>query len=138
MSESLPISIQFPIHWGELDVLGHVNHARFAVWLESARMRLFETVGLVWDGKPTHGPILARLEVDYVAPVHFPAIIDVRVGVSKIGRTSFVLEYELYSTEGGSSFLAAKSKSVIVIYNYQDACSEPIPDDIRQALENLS
>ena len=137
MSESLPIRVQFPIHWGELDVLGHVNHARFAVWLESARMQLFEDVGLIWDGKPTHGPILARLEVDYLAPVHFPAEIEVCVGVHKIGRSSFVLDYELYSTEGESRFLAAKSKSVIVIYNYQPARSEPIPDDIREALAKL-
>ena len=137
MSESLPIRVQFPIHWGELDVLGHVNHARFAVWLESARMKLFEEVGLVWAGKPTHGPILARLEVDYIAPVHFPANIEVGVGVNRIGNTSFVLDYEVYATENESRFIAAKSKSVIVIYNYQTAKSDVIPDQIREALSNL-
>lgn len=131
------VTVEFPIHWGELDALGHVNHTRFLVWMESARMALFERVGLVWDGQPSHGPILARIEVDYLAPVHFPANIRVGAWVSRIGNTSFVINYDVHASNGQSETLVARGTSVIVTYDYTEGRKCVLPDDLRSGLERL-
>ena len=59
------------MHWGEMDALGHANHTRFLVWMESARIELFQSIGLL-DHK-TIGPILADVQVSYRKPIHYPA-----------------------------------------------------------------
>ena len=131
------VIVEFPIHWGELDALGHVNHTRFLVWMESARMALFERVGLVWDGQPSHGPILARIEVDYLAPVHFPAGISVSAWVGRIGNTSFVINYDVRASSEQSETLVARGTSVIVTYDYLARQKCEIPDSVRAGLQLL-
>ena len=120
-----------PVQWGDLDALGHVNHTRFLVWMETARMTLFERVGLHWKNQPDMGPILARAEVDYHAPVHFPAVILATVGVSRIGRTSFVLDYSLTDS---SSTPVATGRTVIVLYDYREGKTVEIPNELRTKL----
>ena len=137
MNTKYPISVEFPVHWGELDALGHVNHARFLVWMESARMAFFETVGLHWQNQPTQGPILANLEVNYRAPVNYPAQICCRVGVGRIGTTSFLLEYVI-EVVGESENMVADGRTIIVLYDYERGMKTAIPDQMRAILENLN
>ena len=54
--------IYFSTHWGEMDALGHINHTRYLVWMETARIELFRAVGLLEH--PDIGPILANINVD--------------------------------------------------------------------------
>ena len=131
-----PITIEFPVHWSDLDALGHVNHARFLTWMESARIALFEQVGLAWKNQPTHGPILANLNVDYRAPVHYPSMIVCGVRVQRIGNTSFVLEYGVAQSKSLDEFVAVGT-SVIVLYDYQAATTVPIPQQLRSELSGI-
>ena len=70
--------------------LGHVNHTRFLVDGER-QIALFEQIGLC--RQPEVGPILANINVDYLAPVHHPATIVCGTRVTGLGNTSFTLEY---------------------------------------------
>jgi acyl-CoA thioester hydrolase len=38
--------VSFDIHWGEMDALGHVNNIRYIAWFETARIALFERLGM--------------------------------------------------------------------------------------------
>ena len=91
-----PFTVCFPVHWGDMDALGHVNHTRHLVWMETARIKLFDEIGLDWRAESTPGPILANLNVDYLAPVHFPARVECGLRTSRIGNTSFVIDYGVY------------------------------------------
>ena len=64
-----------PCHGGALDALGHVNNARFFSWFESARIALFERIGVATSGPSEVGPILATTTCDFLRPVVFPATV---------------------------------------------------------------
>ena len=113
-----------------MDALGHVNHTRYLVWMETARIELFRAVGLL--DIPNIGPILANINVDYHLPVHHPADLWCDVYVHRIGGKSFTLNYTM--GHKGAEESVVEGTTVIVVYNYQNKSSVVIPDNVRAAL----
>ena len=131
-----PVKVEFPVHWGEMDALGHVNHTRFLVWMETARIVLFEQIGLMAQGQPEVGPILANINVDYLAPVHHPATLVCGTRVTGLGNTSFTLEYGVSHVDT-PDILVARASSVIVLVNYVEGRKVALSQHLRDALEAL-
>ena len=129
----LPLVVKFPIHWGEMDALGHVNNARFFTWLETARIALLERIGVLADKPRDVGPILATIQCDFLRPVVYPATIVVRAGVTAIGRTSITMAYEIVR-EDAPAELCARATSVVVLVDYRTMAKVPVSDDIRAAI----
>lgn len=134
--DGYPVTIRFPMHWGEMDALGHANNARFFTWFESARIALFERLAM-GAGRPVGiGPVLKSTRCEYLAPVVYPAEIVIGVRVSRIGRTSLTTEYAAARAETPDA-PAALGEGVVVLVDYGTMKPVPIPDDVREALEKL-
>ena len=88
-----PVTVSFPVHWAEMDAMGHVNHARYFTWFESARIALFARIGVAADKPRDVGPILAMASCDFIRPVVYPATVVVGSRILKVGRTSITMEY---------------------------------------------
>ena len=134
--DTYPITVSFPVHWGEMDALGHVNHTRYAVWMETARIILFERIGLVASGQSDVGPILANLNINYRAPVQYPATCECGVRISRIGNRSFTMEYAVVEAKDKTR-VVADATSVVVLYNYREETTVKISDDMKAAMEAL-
>src|SRR5687768_16581164 len=106
-SSSWPVVVRFPVHWGEMDALGHVKNTRFFAWFESARIALFARAGVTMGDV---GPILATASCDFLAPVRYPADVEVGARVPRVGNTSFVIEYEAFADAAP----CARGSSVVV------------------------
>lgn len=132
-----PVVARFPTHWGEMDALGHVNNARYFTWFESARMALFERVGLASTGTPEIGPILAHASCDFLAPVRHPAEIIVGARIAKLGNSSFTMEYAAAEASAPDTPVA-RGTGVVVLIDYRTGEKLPIPSDLRTALSELS
>ncbi len=130
-----PVTIEFPLHWGEMDSLGHVNNTRYFVWFESARMALFERIGLQSSGTPEVGPILAHTSCDFRYPVVYPAQIEVGTRIGRLGTTSFTMEYRVEVR--GRAEAVAEGEGVIVLIDYRTGRKVPLPDRIRAKLSGL-
>lgn len=121
------------VRWGEMDALGHVNNIRYLGWLESSRIALFEGLGMkTLPGEPV-GPLLARLEIDYLEPVVYPAKVTVGVRAEKIGNTSITFAQEIWHA-GAPERLVARSRSVVVLVTYATGSKVRVPDEVRRAL----
>jgi acyl-CoA thioester hydrolase len=131
-----PVSIEFDIHWAEMDAFGHVNNARFFTWFESARVAYFAKIGLRMDVPSEVGPIVAHIGCDYLSPVVFPARLVCAARVPKIGNTSFSMDYALWHS-GAPSDLLARGESVIVTMNYSTMQKVRVPDELRRAIGEL-
>lgn len=131
-----PVVVTFPVHWGEMDALGHVNHARFLTWLETARIELCAKIGVFADGVRGVGPILANVSCDYLRPVQFPAIVSAGVRVRAIGRTSLTMEYAVW-LEGAPESPVARATTVVVLIDYATMAKVPVSDDVRAAIAAL-
>jgi acyl-CoA thioester hydrolase len=129
-----PLTLTVPVAWGDMDSFGHVNNAVYHRWLESARVEIFRRIGLLDRMERERvGPILARTEIDYRAPVKWPDTVRVEVGVEKVGRSSFVLAYRVTS-EGHGGAVVAEAKTTIVHLDYNRGVAVPLDDELRGRL----
>ena len=131
-----PVTIRQPVAWGELDRFGHVNHTIFLRWLENVRIAWFERVGLAASIADNRlGPILARVECDYRAPVNFPDVIWANVRCTKLGRSSLSLQSEVWSEQRRA--IVAEGAVIVVVIDFSTQRSTPIPEAVRAAIQAL-
>lgn len=119
-----------PVRFGDTDAMAHVNNAKFATYLEDARVGFFTHASGTLVG--LHGMILARQEIDFVRPVLF-GVGPVRTSawVEHIGTKSFRMGYSM--EQNGE--VVARATSVQVGYDYATGKSRALTDAERGALE---
>jgi len=126
------------VRFRDCDPLGHANNAVFLTYLEQARFTLWRAQ-LNFMAKPAaeggrRGPgfILARAEIDFRAQVRYGDEIEVRIGLTGFGRSSFSYEYELVNI--GTEAVVATAKTVQVWFDYDTNRPVPLPEDLRVTL----
>lgn len=136
-----PVVVTFPVQWGEMDALGHVNNARFFAWFESARIALFQRIGVMADGRRDVGrdlgPILATTSCDFIRPVQYPCTVSIGARVAAVGRTSVTMEYAAW-LEGRPHEPCAKGASVAVLVDYATMQKVPVPAEVRARIDALA
>jgi acyl-CoA thioester hydrolase len=118
------------VRFRDCDAMGHVNHAVYFTYMEQCRLTFWREV--TGTASPHTRVIIARAECDYRAPAHFGDELEVRLKVGAIGRSSFVLEYEIVPVGGDA--LVATGKTVLVSYDYAAGESMPLPEAARALL----
>jgi acyl-CoA thioester hydrolase len=129
-----PFSHRLEVRFRDCDSMGHVNNAVYLTYLEQARFAHWRSlwgVGTPQVPAGMPGVILARVECDYQRPAKYGDLLDVRLTVRELGRTSFKYEYEIVDEEGRTVVTA---KTVQVMYDYAAEKPVPIPDAIRALL----
>jgi acyl-CoA thioester hydrolase len=86
--------------WRDLDAFGHVNNSNFLTYLEEARIRWFETFDGQWVNDAI-APLLAAVQLNYRAPIDYPASIIVELFAERIGTTSLTVGHRIRSANGG-------------------------------------
>jgi acyl-CoA thioester hydrolase len=113
------------VRFRDVDALGHVNNAVFLTYLEEARIAY-----LVPLGAEAANMILARVEIDFRAPLRMGDELEIGVRPSTVGTKSFELEYEVRSGDT----VAAEAKTVLVSFDYESGRSVELPQAWREAL----
>jgi acyl-CoA thioester hydrolase len=113
------------VRFRDVDALGHVNNAVFLTYLEEARIGY-----LLPFGADVTNMILARVEIDFKAPLRTGDEIEIGVRPSGVGTKSFELAYEVRRGET----VAAQAKTVLVSYDYETGRPVEVPDSWREAL----
>jgi acyl-CoA thioester hydrolase len=128
-------SHRIEVRFRDCDPLGHVNNAAYLTYLEQARLFYWRSM---WGfgseaAAALPGVIMARAEIDYKRPAKYGQLLDVRIGLAGIGRTSFTYDYEVVDEAGE---VVAAARTVQVMYDYAAATPVPIPADIRAKITN--
>jgi acyl-CoA thioester hydrolase len=127
-------SHRLEVRFRDCDAMGHTNNAVYLTYLEQARFSHWRSL---WGFGNPHTPpdlpgvILARAEVDYKRPTRYGDVLEVRLTVAEIGRTSFRYEYEIVDEQGRAVLTA---KTVQVMYDYAAERPVVIPERIRTLL----
>ncbi len=129
-----PVSIAFPVVWGEMDAFQHVNNVVYARWAESGRIAYFERLRLM-EREGGVGPILAKLSIDYRRPVTYPDRILLDTTVKRIGNSSFTVGSRIRSDVQGIE--VATDEEVIVLFDYRAATPTPVDERLRAAIAAL-
>ncbi|PUF89290.1 MULTISPECIES: thioesterase family protein [unclassified Geobacillus] len=123
------------IRFCETDALGHVSNTSYFIYLEEARIRMFEELGSGSDLKGWRF-ILASTKCDFINQAFFGQRLKIETNVSKIGNKSFQLVHRILDEKTGT--LIALGESTVVYFNFETQKSEPIPDDLRKQLEQYT
>jgi acyl-CoA thioester hydrolase len=117
------------VRFRDLDAMGHVNNAVFLTYIESARVAYLQDLGAAATLQEM-SIIVARIEIDFRAPVGFGDEVQIAVHASRFGAKSFDLEYVLRVGDT----VVAEAKSVLVSYDYSKGEAVALPDEWREKL----
>ncbi|HLJ64547.1 MAG TPA: thioesterase family protein [Stellaceae bacterium] len=118
------------LRFGDTDGQGHINNAVYATFCESGRVSLFHNEGRGLLAPGTNF-VIARIELDYRAELHYPGRVDIGTSVLGLGRTSFRLGHAVFKGE----LCAATALSVGVVIDDRTRKSTPLPEKLRTWLE---
>ena len=90
---------QFPIRWGDMDALGHVNNTVYFRYFEQARLEWFEQSGFGSSISEGQGMVIVDNHAEYLRPVVYPSKVTVDMYGHTPGNSSFISTY-LLSVDG--------------------------------------
>jgi len=126
MSDGWLIRVRLTVRFRDCDPYGHVNNAVYLTYLENSRFAL-------WKAQGVRGVILARAEVDYLAQARYGDVLEVRVKLEGLGRSSFRYLYEVVDVTTGQQVLAART--VQVHFNYETNTTVEMTPEFRTKLQ---
>ncbi len=122
--------IKIQVRYRDLDTYGHVNNAVYLTYFEMARVGAFLDL---LKRKSDIRFVIAHASIDFIRPATLAQELIVCTWVSKIGTTSFVLEYEIKNQVGD---LVARGSTVQVTIDAEGR-KEKISDTLKAHLETL-
>lgn len=132
-------STKMKVRFGDCDMFGRLNNAKYITYIEQARVDYFKDFPGINFQAPQesvkHSMILAKVSCDYKSPAYMDEDIHVKIRTSKLGRSSFEMEYELVEEKTGR--VIATALTVGVMYDYEAKKTCPIPEDFRKKFSEI-
>jgi acyl-CoA thioester hydrolase len=109
--EDFPYRLTDNVRFADLDANQHVNNAVYATYFETGRVTLMKdrSLGMMPDGLAW---IMVRLDIHFRAELRWPGVIELGLGVSKLGRTSVTFDQVVFSQ--GRCVASARSITVLI------------------------
>ena len=127
--------VDIRVRWNDCDPYGHVNHATYLAYFETARIEAMSTAG--WSMSRLSGlgllVVVANLEARFLRPAEFDDHLIVTTGITKIARASSVWTQMIH--RGEERIATARVVGATI-----DAAGRPrrSPAGLQEALQALS
>ncbi|MBR9865957.1 MAG: acyl-CoA thioesterase [Oceanospirillales bacterium] len=132
LNRTLLHECEIAVRWGDMDAYGHVNNALYMRYLEEARVQFLASIGADMSGNGTD-PVIINVGCTFLRPVSYPATVIIKSYVGEIGRSSFMVWYEVSTTDNPDQ-LCSEGYSKVVWMDHQTGRSVPLPEMIRNAI----
>ena len=126
----MKFSVELPVQFRDIDVMGHVNHATYFQYMETARVELARSLGQVTRGFRSNF-ILASARCEFKKPIIDERRITVTVWASRIGDGSWDLDY---SIRGPGRVEYAVGRTTQVAYDYKTRSVVQISGKLKREL----
>lgn len=130
--DSFKYRTDIELRFADIDMLGHVNNATYFTYLEMARAKYWQQA-INWDWVQT-GIVIGKASIEYIKPIYLHDNVCIYVKTTRIGNTSFDLEYLVVKKDKGNEVVCSKGKTVCIAFDYQSKKSTPIPDKEKQKM----
>ena len=122
-----------PIHWGDMDAMGHVNNTVYFRYLETIRIDWFRTIDC--DLNPQgEGPVIVNAFCNFHRQLEFPGDVLAVMSVSDPGRSSFESWCTLSRTDDPDTVYASGGATTVWV-DFPNQKSAPLPERMRRHLE---
>jgi acyl-CoA thioester hydrolase len=127
------VRIELPVQFRDIDRMGHVNHAVYLQYMETARVELARRLGMIRDVSSSSF-IVAMAHCEYKKPIRDEPRVTVSCWVSRIGDRSWDLDYTV--SAGGVEF--AIGRTTQVGYDYDKRSTVRISEKLRKSLDKYA
>jgi acyl-CoA thioester hydrolase len=125
---TVPIAVTFR----DVDAMGHTNNAVYLTWFECGRIGYWKAIRGDHANYADVPFVLARTEIDFLAPTFAGEHLSVGTRVTRLGTRSFDMQYRIERRDDG--LLVARGHSVQVMYDYGARTTTPMEPEFRAAL----
>ena len=122
-------SMTFPIRWGDMDAMGHVNNTVYFRYLEIVRIEWMRAIGCEPDPRG-EGPVIVNAFCNFHKQLEYPGDVLATLFVSDPGRSSFESWCTLSRSDDPDT-LYASGGATIVWVNFPMQKSKPLPERMR-------
>jgi acyl-CoA thioester hydrolase len=130
-----PLILNLRIDWSEMDLFGHVNNVAYFKYIQSARVNMWEKLGLSQMFREEKiGAILASSSCNFISPLHYPGNITIQSGVDSIGNTSFVILHRILNEKG---ITAAEARDVVVLFDFKANKKVVVGEEMRSRIATM-
>lgn len=119
------------VRFRDLDPMGHAHHSLPLIYWEEARAAYWREVA-GRESVETIDYVMGEFRLRFHARIHFPSRLRAGVRTTRIGGSSFEMEYGLWDREGT---LLSSGSSTQVLFDYDAGRSKPVEGDTRRRLE---
>ncbi|MCI0704585.1 MAG: acyl-CoA thioesterase [Planctomycetia bacterium] len=133
---AFPIVIEFDVGWSDMDSFEHVSNLEYFRFFQDARIDYLSRVGwMTAKHELGLGPIVKSANATFRKPVKYPDHVWVGVRAVEIQADRVSFEHKLVSKAWDA--VACEGIAVIVNYDYRNERKAPLPEAVRQAIEEL-
>ena len=134
--DGMPVVVEFPVAWRDMDAFGHVNNTQYLRWFEDGRIAYFDAIGIA-DAMKDHGvgPILASTSCRFRIPLTYPDSVRIGTSVTALEDGRFTMRYVVWSTHHAA--VAAEGEGQVVAFDYANGVKATWPAELRTRIEEL-
>ena len=126
-----PVVIEEKVRFSDTDRQGHVNNVCFSFFLESGRAAIvLEDPSLL---EPDCFFVIVTTTIDFLGELHFPGVVTIANGISKIGGSSITVRQALFQ----DGRCASVSYSTMAQVNTKKRAAQPLSDRARAVFETV-
>jgi acyl-CoA thioester hydrolase len=126
----------FPIFWGDMDALGHVNNVTYFRYMEQARVAFFEKLVPRDEMWKKTGIVVVHASCDFRRALVYPGDVEVSLFVEPPRRSSVNTLYEMRLA--GDTHTYAEGSAVVVFIDGATQRAIAIPPEVRSRLESMA
>ncbi|MGA8941269.1 MAG: thioesterase family protein [Thermoactinomyces sp.] len=125
-------SIQIEVRPTEIDVMGHVNNAKYLEYMEWSREDWYNQMQLPFDvfTEMGVGTVTVNININYRKEATLGQKLSVSTEPVRRGRTSYVLKHEIYNEKGE---LVADAEVTSVTIDLKKRRSVELPEQLAKA-----
>lgn len=128
------------VRWQECDAQGIAFNGSYLGWLEIAQAEYFRNLGFSIYRVAAAGyfdSAVAKVTIEYKAPVRVDEMLDLRARVARIGNTSLALEVAIFAQGGAPTDTPLTTMEAIYVGFHADTGeTRRVPDAIRELVDN--
>ena len=135
--ERLPFAVAERVRWSDCDPLGIIFYGSFVRMFEAAEHEMFRAAGLPYEVMRVQRHVqLPRkaFAVEFHSPAQMDELLEIQVGIAKIGTTSLTFRFEVYRSGDGEALHRASATLTVVCVDKESITKRPLPDFVKDAL----
>jgi len=130
-----PFAVQERVRWSDCDPLGIIYYGTYVRFFEAAEHEMFRQAGLPYEVMRVQRHVqLPRkaFAVEFHSPAQMDELMEIRVGVSRIGESSITMRFEAYRAR--DLVHRASATLTVVCVEKESITKRPLPDFVKDAL----